>query len=35
MRVNINDFAVKDLIGKGYFGEVHVSIRVERDWDRF
>lgn len=25
LRVNYNDFTVKDLIGKGYFGEVHVS----------
>lgn len=25
LRVSYNDFTVKDLIGKGYFGEVHVS----------
>lgn len=26
LRVNINDFSVKCLIGKGYFGEVHLAI---------
>lgn len=26
MRVNINDFQIKDLIGKGYYGEVHLAI---------
>jgi hypothetical protein len=25
MRVNISDFEVKDIIGRGHFGEVHVS----------
>lgn len=25
IRVNVNDFNVKNLIGKGYFGEVHVG----------
>lgn len=25
-RVNINDFNVKNLIGKGFFGEVHLVI---------
>lgn len=32
MRVNINDFTVKCLIGKGYFGEVHLAVEnVPRD----
>lgn len=26
LRVNINDFTVKSLIGKGYFGEVHLAV---------
>lgn len=26
LRVNINDFSVRSLIGKGYFGEVHLAI---------
>lgn len=26
LRVNIADFTVKSLIGKGYFGEVHLAI---------
>lgn len=33
LRVNYSDFVIKDLIGKGYFGEVHVSnvkLRSER-----
>lgn len=25
LRVNIDDFCVKSLIGKGYFGEVHLA----------
>lgn len=25
-RVNIDDFNIKDLIGKGFFGEVHLAI---------
>lgn len=25
LRVNINDFRVKTLIGKGYFGDVHLA----------
>lgn len=25
MRVNIDDFCIKNLIGKGYFGEVHLA----------
>lgn len=25
MRVNIKDFHIKSLIGKGYFGEVHLA----------
>lgn len=31
-RVNIDDFDIKDLIGKGFFGEVHLAIeKVTRD----
>lgn len=31
-RVSINDFNVKNLIGKGFFGEVHLAIEnVTRD----
>ncbi|XP_031624942.1 uncharacterized protein LOC116341786 [Contarinia nasturtii] len=31
-RVNINDFKIKDLIGKGFFGEVHLAIEnITRD----
>lgn len=31
-RANINDFNIKDLIGKGFFGEVHLAIeKVTRD----
>lgn len=26
LRVNINDFQIKDLIGKGYYGDVHLAI---------
>lgn len=26
LRVNIDDFQIKDLIGKGYYGEVHLAI---------
>lgn len=26
LRVNINDFRIKDLIGKGHYGEVHLAI---------
>lgn len=26
LRVNLNDFTVKSLIGKGYFGEVHLAV---------
>lgn len=26
MRVNIKDFCIKSLIGKGYFGDVHLSM---------
>lgn len=26
LRVNINDFQIKDLIGKGHYGEVHLAI---------
>lgn len=26
LRVNLNDFQIKDLIGKGYYGEVHLAI---------
>lgn len=26
LRVNINDFTLKSLIGKGYFGEVHLAV---------
>lgn len=26
LRVNINDFTIKDLIGKGYFGEVYLAV---------
>lgn len=26
LRVNINDFNIKDLIGNGYFGEVYLAV---------
>lgn len=32
LRVNIDDFHIKDLIGKGHYGEVHLAIEnVTRD----
>lgn len=32
MRVKVEDFTIKSLIGKGYFGEVHLAIEnVTRD----
>lgn len=31
-RVNINDFEIKDLIGKGFFGEVNLAVEnITRD----
>lgn len=32
LRVNLNDFEIKTIIGKGYFGEVHVSFFVFLLW---
>lgn len=32
LRANINDFDIKELIGKGFFGEVHLAIeKVTQD----
>lgn len=29
LRVNIGDFEVKNVIGRGHFGEVHVSVMLK------